>query len=267
MIDQLKSLGIEKGKPFDPERGNQDDALRRGSRGTGVARGEVRCRPAAVLLATQPLDLPGASRPRQGGAGRLRRPQYLSDRQPRPRLQLRLHRHQAAGRRPDVPDLDQGQGRQRLRRRPNLSPHGAAERAGRAVLVGDRLRPPDPRADQEHAARQPLLADPRDAEERRRLDRCLLRPARAGGQGEQLGADRPGPQIRADVPRLCTHQGPVREDLGAAGRGEGASAGVRLHRRLSLGGNRQARAGRRRLPARDRRLSLLVPHRFRRRHL
>ena len=54
---------------------------------------------------------------------------------------------------------------------------------------------------QQHAARQPLLADPRDAEERRRLGRRLLRPEGAGGQGEQLGADRPGPQVRADVPR------------------------------------------------------------------
>ena len=51
------------------------------------------------------------------------------------------------------------------------------------------------------AARQPLVADPRDAEERRRLGRPLLRPEGAGGQGSELGADRPGAQVRADVPR------------------------------------------------------------------
>ena len=58
-----------------------------------------------------------------------------------------------------------------------------ADCAGRAVLVGDRLRSPNPCPDPQHAARQPLLADPRDAEERGRLDRRLFRTAGSGGQG------------------------------------------------------------------------------------
>ena len=42
-------------------------------------------------------------------------------------------------------------------------------------LVGDRLRPRDTRADPQHGSRQPLLADPRAQEKRRRLDRHLFR--------------------------------------------------------------------------------------------
>ena len=218
MIDQLKSLGIEKGKPFKPDAATKTllDAAAREAQ--ALAGGKVRRRLPAVLLARAALDLSGASRAHQGGAGRLRRPQHLSDRRARPRLQLRLYRHQAPGRRPVLPDLHQGQGRRRLRRRQDLSPDRAAERAGRAVLVGDRLRPADARADPQHAARQPLVADPRDAEERRRLDRRLLRPEGAGRQGVELGADRSGAQVRADVPALRADEGAVRQDVEAAGR-------------------------------------------------
>jgi hypothetical protein len=51
---------------------------------------------------------------------------------------------------------------------------------GRAVLVGNGLRPTNARADQEHVARQPLIANSGDAEERRRLGRCLFRPQGSG---------------------------------------------------------------------------------------
>jgi hypothetical protein len=80
--------------------------------------------------------------------------------------------------------------------------------AGRAVLVRDGLRPPDACADPQHGPREPFVTDSRVAEERGRRDRRLLRSDGAGGQGKQLGADRPGAQVRADVPRLRTDQGP-----------------------------------------------------------
>ena len=62
---------------------------------------------------TQPLDPAGAAGTRQGRAGGLCRTRRLPDRCAGHGLQLRLHRHQAARRRPVLPDLDQGQGRRR----------------------------------------------------------------------------------------------------------------------------------------------------------
>jgi hypothetical protein len=59
----------------------------------------------------------------------------------------------------------------------------------------DGVRPRDACSDPQHAAGQPLLADSRDAEERRRLDRHLLRPAGSGGQGVELGSYRSQPWL------------------------------------------------------------------------
>ena len=144
MIDQLKSLGIEKGKPFDPDARDQGRLLEAGVReAQALAGGEVRRRPAALLRGTH-WTFPAPPGARQGGAGRLHRPERLSGRCARPRLQLRLCRHQAPGRRPVLPDHHQGQGRRGLRRRQDLPPDRTAECAGRAVLVGDGLRPRRP---------------------------------------------------------------------------------------------------------------------------
>src|SRR5262249_4819179 len=97
----------------------------------------------------------------------------------------------------------------------------AAKRAGRAVLVGDCLRPGDARADQEHAAREPLLADSRAAEEPEWLDRHLFRTQCAGRQGGKLGADRSRAQGRADGPLLRHEEGVLRQSMEAAGPGAG----------------------------------------------
>jgi hypothetical protein len=106
----------------------------------------------------------------------------------------------------------------------DVSPHRAAEPSGRAVLIRDRLRPPDPCADPQHVPREPFVADSRAPVERGRIDRHLLRPGSAGGQGEQLGADRPDSRVRADVPRLRGRPRPCRQDLGACGRRKGHDA-------------------------------------------
>ena len=121
MIDQLKSLGIEKGKPFAPSAATKQALDDWHPRSADVACGKIRRRPAAVFRG-HALDLPGSSRTRPGGSGRLCRAERLSGRCARPRLQLCLYRHQAAGRGPVLSDLDQGQGRRELRRREDLPP-------------------------------------------------------------------------------------------------------------------------------------------------
>ncbi len=101
-------------------------------------------------------------------------PDSYPDRLARPRLQLRLHRHQAAGLRPVLPD-------QRSRTRTAQIYDGAktyraaraAERAGRAVLVADRLRPRDARADQGQCRRASRASNAAEVQQEcRRLDRA-----------------------------------------------------------------------------------------------
>ena len=84
-----------------------------------------------------------------------------------------------------------------------------------SVTAYDRV---DACSDPQHAAGQPLVADSRNAEECRRLGRRLLRPCGAGRQGVELGADRSQARLRTHVPRLCADQGVLRQDVEAAGR-------------------------------------------------
>ncbi len=156
MIDQLRSIGIEKGKPFAPDAATKQALEGRRRRSACVDGGEIRRRPSAILRG-HALDVPGASRIAQGGERELRQPERLSRGLARHHLSLRLYRHQAAGRRPVLPHQHQGQGRRELRWRKDLSSARAAERADRAVLVADGVRPRHPRADQECRSRQPCV--------------------------------------------------------------------------------------------------------------
>src|SRR5262249_32207458 len=100
--------------------------------------------------------------------------------------------------------------------------------------VGDRLRPANPRADQAHAARQPLVANPRFAEECRRLDRHLARPGGAGRQGGELVAHRSLAQVRADGALLRAEEGVLREEMGAAGRRENRRIGRKWSKTMKV---------------------------------
>ena len=92
-----------------------------------------------------------------------------------------------------------------------------AERADRAVLVGDGVRPRNARADPRRVPPEPRVERHGRAEKCRRLGRHLLRPDGAGGQGIQLGADRSEAAVRTAVPPLRPEEGAVREDVEAAG--------------------------------------------------
>ena len=138
----------------------------------------------------------------QAAAEGFAEPEPLSGRRARARLHLRLYRHQAARRRPVLPDHHQGQGRRRATTAAKTYrlhvPANAPVEQYWSVTAYDRqthalIRNVD-RASRASNSR-------RGAEERRRLGRPLFRPEGAGGQGSELGSDRSGAQVRADVPR------------------------------------------------------------------
>ena len=208
MIDQLKSIGIEKGKPFNP-----DDRMTvllgpACTRSSGLAGGKVRCRLPALLLAASrwtfpaPPELVKAAQEAYAdpdtyptdGRGLAYSYAYIGIKR------LGAGQMYLISIRDKDGDAFDGGKTYRL----TVPPNPPVEQYW-SVTAYDRA---DPRPDPQHAARQPLITDPRDAEERRRLGRCLFRAEGAGRQGEQLGADRPGAQIRADVPRLRADQGP-----------------------------------------------------------
>ena len=75
----------------------------------------------------------------------------------------------------------------------------------------------NPRAHQERRSRQPRVEQRRGAEERGRLGRSVFRSEGTGRQGVELDSDRSGPQVRTDVPALRADQGAFRQSVEAAG--------------------------------------------------
>jgi hypothetical protein len=91
-------------------------------------------------------------------------------------------------------------------------------RSDPAVLVVDRVRPGHPCSDQERRSCQPGVEQSRSAEQCRWLGRPLSRLESACRSGAELDTDRSRPQVRADVPSLRTEEGVLRQGLEAAGR-------------------------------------------------
>ena len=117
MIDQLRSLGIEKGKPFAPDAATKQ-ALANGIR-------EAQAWLEAKIRAGLPPFFEGThwTFPAPPGLHQGGEPPTSTTRTPIRSTARGLayhyayHRHQAAGRRPVLPDQHQGQGRRKLRRR------------------------------------------------------------------------------------------------------------------------------------------------------
>ncbi len=165
MIDQLKSIGIEKGNAFSPDARTQavlNDAAREAHVWL-VARYEASFAPyyegghwAAARIA----------RTARRAGDVFRQARCLSRRRPRRHVLLRLFHPQASGRRFGLSADHRRQGWQAPRRGHDLSPHGACERSGQAVLVSDGLRPRHPCAHSECPMAEPLVPDTGTAEER-----------------------------------------------------------------------------------------------------
>ena len=143
MIDPLATVGIVKGTARSARRRDTRHARRRGVEAKAYLDARYERGWGSFFEGTA-LARRGTARPRPRGRGRLHGARRLSDRPARGGLHYRLRRHQAARHRPVLPDWAiADSGRRAARRRRHLPPDRAARRAGRAVLVGDGLRPRD----------------------------------------------------------------------------------------------------------------------------
>ena len=157
MIDMLKSIGIEKGKTFDPDQKTQGILNEAAARGARLARQPLRSRLHDLLQRRNAVGASGHAGSRRRHDDQFRRSGCLSGRRTRRRLFDGLLQRQASGRRPVLPDDDPRQGSQAVRRQRHLPADRARERAGKTLLVGHRLRPRHARADPGHAVFEPRL--------------------------------------------------------------------------------------------------------------
>ena len=134
MIDPLRTLGIEKGKPFAPDAATKE-ALAAGVR---EAQQELEARYDAGLppfYEGTHWTVPAPPELISAAAEGLHRTRPLPRRRARHGLHLRLHRHQAPGRGPVLHDRDQGQGRSQPRWREDVST-ARAGRTFRSISTG-----------------------------------------------------------------------------------------------------------------------------------
>jgi len=220
MIDILKSIGIEKGKPFEPDAKTQallDDAA-------AEAHAWLDARYESILSSGFYEDsqwaLPVTREMIEGMQSFFANPDSypVDDRGVSYSMAFFSPKHSGTGsfyllaiRDQDGEPLD-GAGTYRLA--------VPADAPVNQVLVGDDLRSGDPRADPEHAAVEPLLAVPGSENERGRIDRHLLRPREPGREEGQLGPDQPRKRIRGAVPVLRSRAAAVRQKLAASGHRE-----------------------------------------------
>ena len=141
MIDMLRSLGIEKGKPFNPDAKTKAALDAGGARGAGLARSQIRYGSSALLRRTAG----GRSRQSPEMIAAVQADFNDPDKYPVDARGItytyRVCRHQTPRHRPVLSGQPQRQGWQSVRRRQDLSTDGAGESAGRTILVGDGLRP------------------------------------------------------------------------------------------------------------------------------
>ena len=120
---------------------------------------------------------------------------------PRRRIPVRLHRARQPRRVP--------------RRRQPLPAHHPARRPGQGLLVGRRLRPPDPIRAPDRPGVPEQEQHPRPAgHERRRLDHPHLRADRTRRPARQLDPDRPRQEMVHHPAALRPARAVVRQDLG-----------------------------------------------------
>ena len=139
MIDTLKAIGIEKGRPFAPDTATTTAltvAMQEAHAWLDVRYEEVFN---GTFYDDATLGTACVTRIRRGDDDRLRQSRFLSRRLQRCRVLLRVLQRQTAGGRPVLPDDHQGHIRRRFRRSGDLPARGAPERAGQSVLVGDRV--------------------------------------------------------------------------------------------------------------------------------
>ena len=214
MIDPLRSIGIEKGKPFNPDATTQDilnDAAQEARQWLDAAvRSESFCRRSTTAATGR---CPG-TRTDGRACRRLRRPEPLSRRRPRSRrisYGVLQPKHLGLGR--SYLMTIEGQGGPRLRRRQHLSPAVSGARAG-ADSTGRRRSTTAPPTrsirDMTRASRSsqsPGLQKNADGS----VD-IYFGPAGARRQGIELGADEPRRRVRSALPLLRPREVAVRQE-------------------------------------------------------
>ena len=206
MIDQLKTIGIEKGKPFNPD-ANTQTILTAAAREAHdwldlTYQGNF----------TPPFNegtrwaLPAAANVLEGMGTHFAKPELLPHRRTRRRLFDGVFQPQALGRGPVLSDDYRGQGRYAFRRRQHVSlerPSNppvtlywsatAYDRATHALI-------------RDQKSSEPLVAKSGPAKERRRLGGHLFRTEGPAGKGVELGADERPREIRSAVPPLRSRE-------------------------------------------------------------
>ncbi len=201
MIDVLKSIGIEKGKPFNPDAKTRDilNAAAREAKAWLEARYELGF---PSFYEGRQWAMPAVPELAQTMATFYEKPDAYSVDGRGLADYYAYSTHQAPGRRPVLPDGHEGQRGPCARWRPQLSAQRAGQRAGETGLVGDGLRSRHARPHSRRPSSQPFLTVAGTAEESRRFRGRLLRAEGAGRPGAELGADEGRRSIRGAVPDL-----------------------------------------------------------------
>jgi hypothetical protein len=135
MIDPLKTLGIERGQPFEPRRDHAAHSQRGDGRGQGHPRGELR--QTAAVLSRWAMVLPDHRRNASERHEFLPHTRLVSNRRPRLCVHDRVLQRQARGPGAVLLDGHPRQGWAAPSRRRVVPATGSGERSGHAVLVDD----------------------------------------------------------------------------------------------------------------------------------
>jgi hypothetical protein len=212
MIDPLRSIGIEKGKPFEPDPDARAVLEGRGPRSARLARGPVRgvlCSPLLRRAAT------GRGRDR-ANCWKGRQRSSPSPTATRPTTAASPSRTPISPQAPGQPARPicwrSRTGRAAARRRANYRLRVPPTPAGAAVLVGHRLRPRHARADASRrwpsrSSQTPGLQSNPDGSVDVSSARNPRRP------GVELGSDERRRRLRGPLPLLRPGAGPVRQEL------------------------------------------------------
>jgi len=210
MIDQLKSIGIEKGKPFNPDAKAQDTL----KAAVGEAHAWLADKYENSYFPPPYYEgghwyVPASSDVIEGLHTFYANPDKypVDNRGVAYTVGFFSAKHFWSG--PVLPDDVQRQEWAKLRGCKYLSPHHPCRRARHPVLVGYRLRPRHARAHPQHAMAQPLLTDTGTAKERRRFRRPLFRTQSACWQGVELGPHQLRWKIRSSLPSLWAGETPL----------------------------------------------------------